>query len=105
MKKKKSTHVRYREGSKELEYQRKTSAQRSQRNKGRRKKLAELTKKYGAAKAKKMMEGKDVDHVKPIKKGGTNSSRNLRLSKPSKNRSDKKMVGRKTKTKTKTKKR
>ena len=32
-------------------------------------------------------DGKDIDHVKPLSKGGTNSRSNLRLVKPSTNRS------------------
>ena len=31
--------------------------------------------------------GKDIDHIKPLSKGGTNLSGNLRLRSPSKNRS------------------
>jgi 5-methylcytosine-specific restriction endonuclease McrA len=31
--------------------------------------------------------GKDIDHVKPLSKGGTNAKSNLRLVAPSKNRS------------------
>lgn len=32
-------------------------------------------------------EGKDIDHVKPLSKGGTNAKSNLRVVKPSTNRS------------------
>ncbi len=32
-------------------------------------------------------EGKDIDHVKPLSKGGTNTKSNLRLKSPSANRS------------------
>ena len=32
-------------------------------------------------------EGKDIDHVKPLSKGGTNAKSNLRLVAPSDNRS------------------
>lgn len=32
-------------------------------------------------------EGKDIDHVKPLSKGGTNTKKNLRVVKPSTNRS------------------
>ena len=32
-------------------------------------------------------EGKDIDHIKPLSKDGTNSKGNLRLRSPSKNRS------------------
>ena len=31
--------------------------------------------------------GKDIDHIKPLSKGGTNSKSNLRLREPSSNRS------------------
>lgn len=44
-----------------------------------------MKKKLGAA----AIAGKDVDHKTPIKKGGGNSARNLRLRNPSANRSDK----------------
>lgn len=33
--------------------------------------------------------GKDIDHVTPLSKGGSNSPKNLRLTKPSVNRSKK----------------
>ena len=36
---------------------------------------------------KAAMEGKDVDHKKPLSKGGSNKFSNLRLKSPSKNRS------------------
>lgn len=42
----------------------------------------DMEKKHGKA----AMKGKDVDHKKPIRSGGTNASSNLRLSSPSKNR-------------------
>jgi hypothetical protein len=32
-------------------------------------------------------EGKDIDHIQPLSKGGTNSKSNLRVVKPSTNRS------------------
>ena len=35
----------------------------------------------------KVGDGKDVDHIKPLSKGGTNSSSNLRVVDKSKNRS------------------
>lgn len=31
--------------------------------------------------------GKDIDHIKPVSKGGTNSKKNIRLVSPSSNRS------------------
>jgi len=62
---------------------------RALRNKARRDLLRQLTEKHGAAVAKKMMEGKDVDHHKPLSQGGTGKLSNLRLRDPSSNRSDK----------------
>lgn len=62
---------------------------RSNRNKGRRIMLAHLTKKHGAEKARAMMQGKDVDHVKPLAQGGGITIGNLRLRKPLANQSDK----------------
>lgn len=53
-------------------------AKRSMRNSAR----AEVTKKVGAAAVK----GKDVDHAKPLRSGGTNAPGNLRLQSPKKNR-------------------
>ena len=50
------------------------------------KKLAQLTKKYGAAKAKRMMAGVDVGHKNPLSKGGTNAMANLELQSKKKNR-------------------
>lgn len=59
--------------------------------------LKRLTAKYGAEKAKRMMEGKDVDHVKDIASGGGNSTKNLRLRSVRANRGDKSMFkGRRT---------
>jgi hypothetical protein len=51
---------------------------RAQRNAAR----DEMTKVHGAA----AMAGKDVDHIKRIKSGGSNSKSNLRLQSPAKNR-------------------
>lgn len=42
-----------------------------------------MEKKYGKA----ALRGKDVDHIKPLSKGGTNALSNLRLQPRSKNRS------------------
>lgn len=53
---------------------------RAQRNAAR----ATLKKKVGAA----ALKGKDVDHVKPIRKGGGNSAGNLRLRSVAANRGD-----------------
>lgn len=56
------------------------------RNKARREKRQELTKKHGKAKAEQMLAGKDVHHKKPLSKGGGNSKSNRRLLSKSKNR-------------------
>jgi 5-methylcytosine-specific restriction endonuclease McrA len=53
--------------------------QRAQRVKARR--MAEAY--YG----KSAIKGKDIDHKRPLSKGGSNSMSNLRVSSPSKNRS------------------
>ena len=49
---------------------------------------------HGRQRARRMYDkagidctGKDIDHIKPLSKGGTNSSNNLRLRSPSNNRS------------------
>lgn len=42
-----------------------------------------MERKYGKAKLK----GKDIDHIKPLAKGGTNTLSNLRIVSSSKNRS------------------
>ena len=42
-----------------------------------------MERKYG----KDALKGKDVDHIKPLEKGGTNAPSNLRLVPVSKNRS------------------
>jgi hypothetical protein len=56
-----------------------------------------LTAKYGATRALQMMRGKDVDHVKSIAQGGSDSISNLRLRDSSANQSDKRMFkGRRT---------
>jgi hypothetical protein len=52
---------------------------RTKRNKAR----AELIKKGKVSKG----DGKDVDHIKPLSKGGTDSSSNLRVKSASSNRS------------------
>jgi len=66
-------------------------AKRRARNRARYAMLKKLTEKHGAVKAKKMMEGKDVDHVRALATGGSNSTSNLRLRDAEENRSDKKM--------------
>jgi hypothetical protein len=62
---------------------------RSNRNKARRIMLAHLTKKHGAEQARRMMAGKDVDHITPDAQGGATTIGNLRLRDPHANRSDK----------------
>lgn len=64
---------------------------RAARNRARYKVFKKLKEKHGATKAKQMMEGKDVDHVKDIASGGSNSESNLRLRDASDNRADKSM--------------
>lgn len=59
------------------------------RNKARRQKRAELSKKHGKSKAEKMLKGKDVDHKVPLSKGGSNHKSNRRLISKSKNRARK----------------
>lgn len=76
----KSTGRKYGPGSYDHAYGKKTSKQRSQRNKARRAVRASLAAKYGAKKAASMLKGKDVDHIKPIAKGGKNGKSNLRIS-------------------------
>jgi len=68
-------------------YNKKTVKDRVLRNAARREMLDFMTKKYGATKAKQLMKNKDVDHKKPVSKGGTNRLSNLRLQSKSKNRS------------------
>ena len=53
-------------------------AKRSQRNSAR----AAVEKKVGAA----ALKGKDVDHAKPIRSGGSNAPKNLRIQSVKKNR-------------------
>lgn len=82
----KTTGRKYGSGSYDDRYGEKTSDDRSQRNKARRIMFSFLENKYGKARAKEMMKGKDVDHKKTIKSGGNNSISNLRLTTPKKNR-------------------
>lgn len=90
-----STGRKYGPGTYDGEYGKKTSRQRSARNKARRKKLASLTKVHGKAKAKAMIKGKDVAHKRSISKGGGNGSSNLRVSSVKANRGRKGEGGRK----------
>lgn len=62
---------------------------RAERKKARRMMERQLTAKYGASQAHKMLEGKDVDHKKAIGNGGKTVMSNLRLRDPSANRADK----------------
>lgn len=63
---------------------------RAARNRARRKVRNQLTEKYGAAQADRMMQGKDVDHKKPLSQGGAKTSdSNLRLRSEHANRADK----------------
>lgn len=77
------------------EYRAETPARkkaRAARNRARLKVYKALKEKYGAAKAKKMISGKDVDHIKPLVNKVTEekqSLKNLRLRDPSENRGDK----------------
>jgi hypothetical protein len=65
---------------------------RSDRNKARRLKFKQLSARHGPAVAKRMMEGKDVDHKKPVALGGKTKLSNLRLRDPSENSSDKRKL-------------
>lgn len=87
VKKKGANKATGRDYSKAKIYNKKTVRQRSLRNKARRQKLKELTARFGESRAKAMMKGKDVDHIKSIKSGGGNGSKNLRLVSRKKNRS------------------
>jgi hypothetical protein len=61
-------------------YNKKTVKQRVARNKARAMMLEKLTKRTGSkTKAKALMRNKDVDHKRPIRSGGTSSSKNIRL--------------------------
>lgn len=78
-----STGRRYGAGTYDGKYNRAHSKQRSESNKARRAVFNNLAMKHGKAKAKSMMKGKDVSHVKA---GGGNALSNLKLASPSKNR-------------------
>lgn len=70
-------------------YNKKTVKQRVARNKARRIIKKELTKRHGASKASSLMKGKDVDHKRPLRSGGTTTRKNIRLMSRSKNRAKK----------------
>lgn len=70
-------------------YNKRTIEERSARNKARRLMLDKMSDKYGEKRAKQMLKGKDVDHIKTIKDGGKTTKGNIRLLTPSKNRSRK----------------
>lgn len=67
-------------------YGKATIAHRSKRNQARAIMEDVLTDRYGEARAKKMMEGKDVAHKVPLTKGGTNAPSNLKLQSQAENR-------------------
>lgn len=94
-----STGRKYGPGTYDHAYGKKTSKQRSARNKARRKKLASLTKVHGKAKAKAMLKGKDVAHKRAVSKGGGNRSSNLKVSSVKANRGRRGEGGRKRKKK------
>jgi hypothetical protein len=72
-------------------------SERAARNRARYKIFKKLAALYGVVRAKKMMEGKDVDHIKSVATGGGEGVGNLRLRSESANRSDKRMFkGRRT---------
>jgi hypothetical protein len=65
--------------------------ERAARNRARYAFLKKLTEKYGAVRARQMMAGKDVNHIKSLAQGGSNATSNLELISKKKNRSDKKL--------------
>lgn len=62
---------------------------RAERNAARAEIKKELEHRYGKKEAARMMKGKDVDHKKTLKDGGSNKRSNLRLISKSKNRARK----------------
>ena len=56
-----------------------TVAHRVKRNQARAAMRKKLTEQYGAARAEQMMKGKDVAHIKPVSKEGTNAPSKLKL--------------------------
>lgn len=77
-------------------YGKATVAHRVKRNQARAIMKRKLTERYGAARADQMMKGKDVAHIKPVTKGGTNTPSNLKLQAKSANRGRKGEGARKT---------
>jgi 5-methylcytosine-specific restriction endonuclease McrA len=71
---------------------------RAERHKARAMIEHKLASKYGEAKAKAMLKGKDVDHKTPIALGGKTEMSNLRIRNAHSNRSDKSTIfkGKKT---------
>lgn len=67
-------------------YEQKHVQDRIDRNRARRIVFRKLAAKVGKSRARQMMKGKDVDHIKPIVHGGTTTPSNLRLLTPHKNR-------------------
>jgi len=85
----KSTGRKYGPGSYDSRYLKKTVKDRVKRNAARAIVKKSLTKKYGKKKAASMLKGKEIDHIKSLKKKGSNIRSNLRISSISKNRSRK----------------
>jgi hypothetical protein len=67
-------------------YGKATVAHRVKRNQARAIMKEKLEERYGEARAAQMMKGKDVAHIKPVSKGGTNAPSNLKLQPRSVNR-------------------
>lgn len=93
----KSTGRKYTGNSYDARYNRRPGVmkKRAQRLRARRAMKKRLTKKYGAKRAAKMMKGKDVDHKRTIRKGGSNRKGNLRLMSRKKNRGRNRPTGKK----------
>jgi hypothetical protein len=67
-------------------YGKATVADRVKRNQARAIMRRKLEETYGESRAKQMMKGKDVSHIKSLRSGGTNAVSNLRLQSKSDNR-------------------
>lgn len=67
-------------------YGKATVGDRVKRNQARAIMEDKLAERYGEARAKQMMKGKDVAHKVPVTKGGTNAPSNLVLQSKSANR-------------------